>query len=469
MAEQLLKHKPSTFKLGLFLIKTRLRLIFSGDENTALNIGRVFLVLFLILYSVLAGFTLLLSDPDSLRLFYVAIMGSIPAIIISSGIFPVLKLPTSVVPGYAPVPSRQAGVLNLMYNLCRPGTIYGLIFLVTTSVITYSMGPWLLFDGILLIIATSSLDFAVKQTILAVQTKGFKGFRFLLLVGLVNVLGLSLYFVIYFFNLLSAPEHFSMYLLLFTISCVVYYSYTIELTETPDSDSVFASDTIINKPVKSLGMAARIAYGRKRSTRPMYTLIPVFNALIALYIYYISDPTMNVVFALMLSFPLLPFTYVHNNFWGFFNQNWLALRMSPSGPSVRWKLYLGALGFPLLLDFVSSFLALWLSGVLEVKHFVLYLMLVPPVLLLGYWSSIRFPRKVSDVTMVHQMTSFKNNTSGLSSFIIILLCYGLSLLVILGYTMIALGAAVLACGMAVYLIRTAEPESDYLLAAKLFR
>jgi len=344
-----------------------------------------------------------------------------------------------------------------------------LIFLSPTSAITYSMGPWLLIDGMLLILATSSLDFAVKQTIIAIQTKGFKGYRFLMLVGIVNIVGLSLYFVIYFFQLLSAPEHFSMYLFIFTISCVVYYSYTIEITDSPSTNSVFSSKTIVNKPVKSLAMAARIAYGRKRSTRPMYTLIPVFNALVALYIYYVSDPTMNVVFALMLAFPLLPFTYVHNNFWGFFSQNWLAMRFSPSRSKERWQMYLGALWMPLLLDFTSSMFALWISGVFELMHFWLYLMLVPPVLLLGYWSSLRFPRKVSDVGMVNQMTAFKNNTSGLSSFIIIMLCYGISLLLIFDQYLPAISAVVLTTLLAVWLIRSTEPYSDYLLAGKLFR
>lgn len=463
------KQTPSIWKLAGFILKTRTRLIFSGTENTAINIGRIFLIIFLIFYAISAAVVLLTSDEAQRSLFYVLIIGTIPTIIISSGIFPVLKLPSSVVPGYAPLPGQQVGILNLIYNLFRPGTFYGLIFLGITTTLTYSLGPWLFIDGLLLIVAISALDYAVKQTVLSAQTRGIRGFGFLLTAGLVNMIGLGLYFGMYYFSMLGAPYVYSLYLLLFTISCVIYYTYTVELTETASSTSIFPDDSVGSESITSVSAATRLAYTRKQSTKPMYLLIPVFNVLVGAYIYYWAEDTMAEVFALMLAFPLLPFTYVHNNFWGFFRETWLAVRLSPSTAMVKWKVFLGALWIPLLLDAGSSLLALGFSGQFRLYHLTLYLILIPPVMLLSYWSSLRYPRQVNALLSINQITTFKNNTSGISSFITVLFCYGFSFTVVLGNYALSIAVVVVSCAILLFLIRQCEITQHYKIEAELFK
>lgn len=467
--ESITRNKPSLYRLTIFVLRTRLRLIVSGTENTALNIGRILLIIGLIIYSIASAAILLVSDDAQRSLYYVLIMSSIPAIIISSGVFPVLKLPSSVVPGYAPLPGKQVGLLNLVYNLFRPGTLYGLIFLGVTSSLTYSQGPWLFIDGLMLIIATSALDFAVKQTVLAAQTHGIRGLKLLIAAGAVNSVGLGLYFVMYFFEMLTSPLIYSMYLLLFTISCVIYYTYTVELTETASTTSIFSNDSVGSKSIGSVSAATRLAYTRKHSTKPMYLLIPAFNLIIGLYIYFLAEETMSEVFALMLAFPLLPFTYVHNNFWGFFRETWLAVRLSPAGRKTKWRIFLGAVWLPLLLDAISSFGALIYSGQFRLYHIGIYLILIPPVMLLSYWSSLRFPRKVNALIAINQMTTFRNNTSGISSFVIVLFCYFISFLMVLGSYGIAITAAVLVCSITAWQIQKCEINSHYKLQAEFYK
>lgn len=467
--DRIARTKPSLVNLLIFILRTRLRLIVSGTENTALNIGRIFLIIGLIFYALAAAAMLLVSDDTGRSMYYILIMFSIPAIILSSGLFPVLKHPSSVVPRYAPIPGKQAGILNLVYNLFRPGTIYGLIFLSVTSSLTYSLGPWLLFDGILLIIATSALDFAVKQTVLSAQTRGIRGLMHLIAAGIVNAAGLGAYFVMYFFTMLTDPYVYTLYLLLFTISCVIYYTYTVELTETASTTSIFSNDSVGSKSINTVSAASRLTYSRNRSTKPMYLLIPAFNLIIGLYVYFLAEETMSFVFSLMLAFPLLPFTYVHNNFWGFFRETWLAVRLSPAGRKIKWKVFLGAVWIPLLLDAASSFAALVYSGQFAMFHAWIYLLLIPPIMFMSYWSSLRFPRKVNAPIGINQMTTFRNNTSGISSFMFILFCYLISFLMVLNQFVIAFFVVLVASLITIREIQQCEQNRHYKLQAKLFK
>lgn len=432
--------KPNFFRLAAFITATRAKMLVQGEENKLLNIGRVLILIVLLLYASFGAFALLTLDTDQRRVIESAVLISIAVIIFFSGLFPIIRFPVRIIPAYVPVSERAAGGLNLLYNTTRPGTVYGIFFLAVLSVLSYSLGPWLFLDGLFMIVSATALDFGIKHSVqlgrASVQSDGALISREAALTALLAAMASVGFALLYFW---LRPVFYQIMpwtgtILMFTsaITAASFYMFLnqryAEIRHIREMSDTPALSSQLSKPGSMAGYAAQL-YNRRETSRQLYLVVPVILVLGGVYLYLIQGHMPGYI-AYLLAIPLLPFSYLHNNFWGFFPELWVSQSHSPRARKLRWQFYTGSLWRILGWYALLAFPVLFFIGQFEWKQLLVFLLLCPLAVLTGYWSSIRFPKKVQDGSTVISFSRTMNNTSALVSFIETSLFFGLAYLII---------------------------------------
>ncbi|MCC5935025.1 MAG: hypothetical protein JJU35_12335 [Balneolales bacterium] len=435
--------KPSKWRLAAFIMRTRALMLISGDENKLLNIGRIAILLVLLLYGSFGAWALLTLETHQRIVIESAVLMSMAFIIFFSGVFPIIRFPVRIIPAYAPVSERAAGGLNLLYNTTRPGTVYGIFFLAVLSLLSYSLGPWLFLDGIFLIVAASALDFGIKHSVQLWRASRQTGSGGLISAEAALTAALAAFSSLSFAGLYFwfRPVFYDMMpwtgtVLMFTsaVSAAAFFMFLTqryaEIRHIRVTNESGALAALTAEKSSVAGYAAKL-YNRRDTSRQLYLVIPVILVLGGAYLYLIQGH-MPAYIAYLLAIPLLPFSYLHNNFWGFFPELWMSQSLSPQARKTRWLFYTGSLWRVLLWYAVLAFPVLFFIGMFEWKQVLLFVLLCPPALLTGYWASLRFPKKVRDGSSVISFSRTMNNTSGLVSFIETSVFFGLAYLMISG-------------------------------------
>lgn len=431
-------HTPFRVISG-FILRVRAKMLFGQTEHSSLNFGRLVLVILIVIYALLTGLVLDTAPPEFSQLIEAATLSGIALTIIISGIFPALKIPAQIVPLYAPLSIRKTALLNFMYHFFRPGTIYGLIFLLVIlgwSVANGRAETRIFSEGMLLLLTVNLLDMGLKQQL----KSGWKAAKrhstpFFYIFAVVSAGSL----VIYFFTLLDQSSlHFLTFpdsddrlllLLIHALSAAgLFISSSRHQMAVPVSQTSFSRKPAVK--LRSLFQVSAVAYSRRRSSRIVYAFIPITNLAIAAYIYFFMPAHIGQMLAFLLVLPLIPFTFVHNNFWGLHPELWLSSKNSPAAEKQRGKLFLGSLWRPLLLHTISGFSLLYLIGYFDSRHLLVFVLTCPQAVLLGYWCSIRFPRRIDPSLLMRELSSFKNQTSARGSYLL-LLTYLITVLLIM--------------------------------------
>ncbi len=459
--------RPNTIRLAAFIIKTRTKMLVTGEENKLLNIGRILILVVLLLYGSFGALALLTLETEQRLLIESAVLISLAFIIFFSGVFPIIRFPVRIIPAYAPVSERAAGALNLLYNTTRPGTVYGIWFLIILSILSYSLGPWLFLDGLFVIIAASALDFGTKHSVqlwrASRQTEGAplispEAALTALLAATASVCFAGLYF--WFRPVFYGTMPWTGSILLFTaaVSAVAFYMFLTQryaeirhIRDTTDNSTLVS---LLKAPGSLSGYAAQL-YNRRETSRQLYLVIPVILILGGVYLYLIQG-YLPAYIAYLLAIPLLPFSYLHNNYWGFFPELWSSQSISPKARKLRWQFYTGSLWRVLGWYAVLAFPVLFFIGQFEWKQLLVFILLCPPALLTGYWSSIRLPKKVRDGSTVISFSRTMNNTSALVSFFETTLFLGLTLLLISGFYFIFTAAYLLVLITCWFMVKSVE-------------
>lgn len=412
-----------------FILRVRAKMLFGQTEHASLNFGRLLLVLLIVIYALLTGLVLDTTPPEFSQLIEAATLSGIALTIIISGIFPALKIPSQIVPSYAPLNIWKTSLLNFIYHFFRPGTIYGIIFLLVILGWSAANGraeTRIFSEGLLLLVTVNLMDMGLKQQL----KSGLKAAKkhstpFFYIFAFISAGSLLLYF----FTLLeqsplqvavfeAAGARLSLLLIHALSAAGLFISSSRHQMAVPVSQASFTNRVALK--LQSLAQISAIAYGRRRSSRIVYAFILISNIAIAAYIYFFMPAHIGQMLAFLLVLPLIPFTFVHNNFWGLHPELWLSSKCSPAAEKQRGKLFLGSLWRPLLLHTISGFSLLYIIGYFDFRHLLVYLLACPQAVLLGYWCSIRFPRRIDPSLLMREFSSFKNQTSARGSYLLLL-------------------------------------------------
>ncbi len=433
----------------------------TGAENNLLNIARIFVLFGIILYALfIAFFFRYLDDPQTIDLISYALLASFASFLIINQNFPSLKMPSEIVKPFYPVKRWNRILINLTYDLFRPTILYVFFFLLFFSLITAKPDWWFFRDGILIVVGLVCLDFSFK---LFISKRNKHPLIVLCLLG-ISIGVLVGYFIAAFFSYLNTYWEGSLVVIIWFLGNILLYIFTMVQTEEPAVEEVERETEFISNIAK----VPRLIYNRNTNTWPTFIFIFAFNALIAVYIYFFRHtmPTALIdVYSYLLIFPIIPFTFVHNNLFGFMRSIWLELQLRSSSNRIKLKIYLGCLWPPLLLDTTVSFSALYLLEIYHWQYILLFFLSLFIMVPAGYWTTNRFPRTIKSF----QVSGFQNNTSSRMSFVTV------AVLTIVGVLFFYVGmvyAIILTTCFSIlmiYLITKKKKKQKYLMYQKLYK
>ncbi len=454
----------SAFRLLGFLLKSRARMMFTGDENDLINVGRFFVVLLVLFYAGSAAIIMITVPPDLSNLAHYGILASIASMLAFSQYFPSVKFPSKVIPKYSPVAAHARGMLNFLYDVFRPTVLYILLFLFITNLIAWSTGPYFFIDGLVVIVTVFMVDYSIKYLLFYRNSSLWLNIFRIVAVILLFVLFMTVA-ILYNFETRWAG---SMALLLILAASIL----ALTLISRSSGDVAMREKAGSRSAVTSVAQAARISYNRRKSTRPVYLFILLLNSVFAFYLYMISvndaHSYVRVMFLLMLNLPIIPFSYVHANYFGFFRETWLEIRLRNGKLSTLFQAYIGSMIIPVLVDAVVTFGLLYALDEFTFARVLIYLFALPITVLFAMWASYRFPRIISSFFSLSQISGFKNNTSGVAGTIAFVITVTLALLIYYDYLLIGIIYTLLMCALLFYLTVKADQNLSLKLYDKLF-
>ncbi|MFT4156111.1 hypothetical protein [Parafilimonas sp.] len=130
---------------------------------------------------------------------------------------------------------------------------------------------------------------------------------------------------------------------------------------------------------------------------------------------------LNPIVYLFIS-PLILFTYIYNNLWGYFKSTAINISLAKYDGKDYFLLFIKLLFPALFIDAFCTFLILFLYNQITYKVPVAYIMLSLLYIVVGYITSLL---KFSEVTKVLSL-DFKGNTSQVSALLVVSFAFGMS-------------------------------------------
>lgn len=450
-------------------------MLFAGSGQEALTLGRLLLLLLIAVQTALFGLTMQVLPSEEQMLLGTAALLLMSVLLVLGGIFPSFKMPARIIPSYAPVAASRAAGLHFLYHSLRPGTLYGLFFLMVFMGISASYGALhlsFLISGILLLPGVNACELGVKQ----LMEKGFFRTRPsvtspLAITAILLMLSFSGFFALSFyagftgaFFLLYDEARLAL-MLAFTAFSGFFYaqSYHYVSPGRPAFDTPYSAGGVEQKSAGLYGLAAR-AYRRRPASRITFFIILIGNPALALYIYFIDMEAWAQMLGVLLILPITLFSYVHHNVWGMHRELWLAAACAPSGRRALVKLYAGSLLPSLLLHAATGFGLLYMLQLLELRHLLIYVLVLPQALITGYWCSFRHPRPTG-----RTFTSLQNNSSFWGNALLVVTSGITAVLIFYAGLWPSLAyASVFSAGMMLYIRRLLRPSPGGRSTERLF-
>lgn len=358
-------------------------------------------------------------------------------------IFPSYKALDEFFPSYLQVPSRKRYLFLVVKDLIQPAYIYLFFFIlsltffgVTNPVLLVLYGVHALFLGAGL---KRSIQFAID----------FKRHVFSFLGVLLNlsVVGLCYYLVVY--------QNIE-----WTIIVAAWSSYFIGLLTyvrleiNPKKSFSF----------KSKSLYLKLILNNKRVRKMM--LIGYLLKIVFLLVFSIgkeSSVQTNSFSFYMFASPLLLFTYVFNNQWGYFKAMWINLEIHTRETKRFFSFILHLLKWFVLIDAIISiyFLVLYSNDIsFSILYYGLNLMVF---LTMSFVWSIGFPIAISE------KTQYKGNASLISVFASFGIVYFISLIQEPFWRPWIIGVCVVISSLAFFFSKYLYEENRYKLFTKLFK
>lgn len=418
----------------LFLTRVRLRAIFLCERAFLWNLARFVLLLFVLAAGWFYGYLYdaVMNNPDLTWR-----MSRIDAGIHAIGVSVVVLL--NYVPSFRPrsaylhtvypVSERFRTVINLYGDQLNILYGYVLVFIAMMIVGGSSFNIWSGLNALLFLAAVIVTERCVKIVI----EKHIPRLP-LYLTGIALLAGSLLYYLA-----IGIPEELELYRQLIQslwlgttfFTATLFYFYM--SAAAGESRTRKVAEARAKKHFTGTISFVLTLYLRRKATVVTLFMLVVSKVLMSAYAYVMLSSRQDELggmmeyYILTLLLPIIPFSYVHNNFAGFFRESWVQFMLMSGERGLLFKVWIGSLVPILVLDIALTFTILGILGLSDPLTFVYYALAISLFIPLGMISSLHHPRYVERFFTVRNMANFRNNSSGLY----LLLFFALALLLAL--------------------------------------
>lgn len=381
----------------LFLTKTRLKFYFNSHRNPWKIVFTLILTFTAWIYGrisgeisnyIATGETDFISFEQFKHIWLLAIL----VITVMRMVFPGYRVLKQLFPKYFPVSVLQRYTASLLNDLLTPYFFYLSVFILTGSFTMDRQGTDFLFSGFLVLAGSHFLRRSIQYSI---DFRLSKAGQF---ISLVFFIMLSIGFLVFDFQLLVI----SRLLLLVCLLVMIGFIQECTLMESRNKGHT-------GKRIPGI-IPFKLVYNNKKARLPLIIGL-LFKTLILASDLYLSRVRGEHLFDgrfvyWLFASPLLIFTYVFNNIWGFWKNIWVNLDIRKGGykPMIRQGLSLMLL--PMSMDIVLTLPVLLLSW--DNTEFVLlfYCTTIGYLMMLSFLWSLITPEKISSTFQMKGSTSF---------------------------------------------------------------
>jgi hypothetical protein len=409
-----------------FLLKVRIKALFTGEKAWLWNILRFFLLIFVMVNGWFYGY---LYDAVLASDVYTFSSGMLDAMLQNLALVVVFMV--NYVPAYRPrsefvsqlypVGTHFRTGINLICDQVH--LVYGYVVVFILMMViggeAYSILHGL--NMLLFLIMIISLERNVKVALEQVLP------RFLIYLSIIGVFGalLGIYFALAIYGYTDIAILQSIYFTTLTTFALLLYFHLSKIAGSKRDQQIIR----IRKRglFKNLDQFAAMLYFRRRTT--LFTIVMivmsklfVFSAFLSGFVSVpISDERLRLYYSLTFLLPVIPFSYVHNNAAGFFRDTWFSITLF-EGSRVRlirsWFVTL----LPVLaLDFGLTLIILLVAGLFKFEVILFIALCVSVFVPLGLLASIHHPRYIERLFFMQNIRHSRNNSSALYMFYFLLI------------------------------------------------
>lgn len=399
--------------LAVFVLKTKTRSFLykaTGLHNTMRLLAVAAALLLGFVYGM--GYTQFVQQYNTyhdivLSKIVVGIFFSVLVIIRSY--FPSYKPVSFLVASYYPAGKLFKSTVNFIYDLYEPIYIYYVLFLV---VFTISSTAFSFADGAIvleLLFMAVIVDRTIRiQIDHAVRYRPLiLGFIFLAVAGLAG-----------FLYWISKSNQFAttLHMLIFTVSLILFITFHILAGQNVIEVKITQRQVETDRERPGHVRILNRMYFRNSSSRQKMLLMLLFKVILVLIVVLEQgSPGGHFIglYRYIIWSPLMVFTYVHNNYYGFFPNMWTAQRIYGDRFTQILKNYLLSLLAPLVLDLLITVLVSIYPGWVTLPDLCYYLsafILMGPM---GFYVSLMAVKKVDNVGI----GTIRGNTSQIAAFV----------------------------------------------------
>ncbi len=418
MADQLKQYKIS--ELLSFLIKTKYRIIIKNEFGFDFlkNLFRGVSFISFLLIGLLYGFLYIqlvgeIHNPEGIGELKAGLISVMLFLVIFKSYYPTYKPPVQMIPKIYPVRDIHRSILNIVTDVFTMASFYFLGFLIPFSIIArpFGLGDFVL--NLIVIFTGIILERTIRLEIEYRQKKAKMNLIITIMLSIVSVV-----FILGLFRYYSKwPIGY-----IIIAALILFILTTSQHVIVESSIQMRAMDTRkIKRSVSDIGFVSifRTLFVRKKEFKKLFWSMVIFKVMffiLALGGLKRHDPISGIGNVLLATSPVLIFTNMFDNFFGFFREVWLGNQIYKDGKHYLYKLYLKALIVPVVIDFIFDIGVILYTKISILTWLILYASLLVTFAYAAFFCSVYHVRKV-DKSMKR---SFSGNTSQLFSWILIL-------------------------------------------------
>jgi len=162
----------------------------------------------------------------------------------------------------------------------------------------------------------------------------------------------------------------------------------------------------------------------------------------------------SLYYIITLMLPIIPFSYVHNNWAGFFREFWLTLRLQSGSDRLILTAWLGSLMPFLFFDLALTAILITFMNQWSLDLAVYFGLCISLFLPLGLMASIHHPRYIDRLFTMQNIAQFRNNSSAAYMLLFLVVIVVMSVLLHMGVILHAAIPVLLIAGvLSLYLPR----------------
>lgn len=404
---------PKKLEVVVFILKTKTKsLIYksSGLHNTLRLLAVAIAILLGFVYGM--AYKQLVTHLHSYHdivLSKVAVGAIFSVLVVMRSYFPSYKPVSVLVTSQYPVDDLFKSTLNFIYDLYEPIYIYYLIFLAVFTL----MSTFSLWDGVMImefILAAIVADRSIR--IQMDHTVRYKPFAVLFPILIFTGMAGLLYWI-------SSGDYFAgtSRLILLTVFLAVITMIHVGLGSAVIEGKNERRKMEADRRIPGMTRLLSRIYLRKASVRQKVLLMFLLKVILVLIVTAeLRAGTAGDLIGLyryIIWSPLMVFSYVHNNYYGFFPNMWTAQRIYGDRFSRILKNYLLSLAAPVSLDFLITVLVSFYPGWVTLPDIGYYLSAFILMTPLGFYVSLLASKKVDNAGI----GNFRGSTSQIAAFL----------------------------------------------------